>query len=281
MDKRIPAKILRIKDESVNTKSFYLTSEFKNILPGQFLMITDYDSDEKPFSISECSKYHLCITVKHIGDFTGKMFNMKEGDILYYRGMYGNYFTIDGMENKNILVVGGGCGTAPLRFLVEKLIEKTKNITVINGAVTEKELIFKKTYTYMGLETINTTDDGSFGEKGSTVDVLKNILQEKTFDMVYVAGPELMMKSALEVLNKYDLPSEFLLERYMKCAIGLCGQCTIDPIGLRLCVEGPVIKRELLNQFSEFGNYSRNKAGKKIAFDSKRNCQLRDENDNL
>jgi dihydroorotate dehydrogenase electron transfer subunit len=281
LDKRIPAKILRIEDESVNTKSFYFTREFKNIHPGQFLMITDYENDEKPFSISDCSKHHLCVTVKRIGDFTNKMFNMKEGDILYYRGMYGNCFTIEGMENKRVLIVGGGCGTAPLRFLAGKLIEKTKDITVINGAVNEKELIFRKTYTYMGLKSINVTDDGSFGDKGSTVDAMKKILKKETFDMVYVAGPELMMKSALDVLNEYDLPTEFLLERYMKCAIGLCGQCTIDPVGIRLCVEGPVIKRELLNQFNEFGNYSRNKAGMKIAYDSNKNCNVKDDKDNL
>jgi dihydroorotate dehydrogenase electron transfer subunit len=277
LDKRLAVKILRIEDESENTKTFYLTNKFKDIKPGQFLMITDYESDEKPFSVSDSHKHHLCITVKRIGDFTTRMFKLIEGDQLFCRGMYGNHFTLNGIEDKEVLIVGGGCGTAPLRYLARKLKEKTHRITVINGAVSESEFIFKKVYTYMGLNSINVTDDGSYGEKGTTVDVMREVLKEKAFDMVYLAGPELMMKGALEVLNQYNLPAEFLLERYMKCAIGLCGQCTIDPVGIRLCVEGPVISREMLNQFTEFGNYSRNKAGQRVLFDSDSLCQVEDE----
>ncbi len=277
MDRRISVEIIKVVKESESAKTFYVKNCFGKIKPGQFLMVTDYETGEKPFSISDYSDTQIGITVKKVGDFTNRMYNeLKKGDRIYIRGMYGNHFDLSEAHNKKVLVVGGGCGTAPLRFLTTSLMNETDNITVINGSTTEKEFIFKDNYSLMGLRTINVTDDGSFGEKGTSVDIMRSLLEKESFDIIYVAGPELMMKSALNLLNTLDkhknTPAYFLLERYMKCAVGLCGQCTVDPVGIRLCVEGPVIDKNTLETFTEFGDYTRDKSGKKVHFGNRSKC---------
>ena len=116
---------------------------------------------------------------------------------------------------------------------------------------------------------INATDDGTFGEKGTSVDIAKKMLNnqrenERMFDFVYASGPEMMMKELQPLLNNVEY--EFLFERYMKCAIGICGNCTMDPLGIRLCVEGPVLPKKLVEQLTEFGKYHRDASGKRIKY---------------
>ncbi len=74
----------------------------------------------------------------------------------------------------------------------------------------------------------------------------------------------MMMKALQPVVDDYEY--EFLFERYMKCAIGICGNCTVDPIGIRLCVEGPVMPKKYVVQLTEFGKYHRDASGKRINF---------------
>ena len=114
------------------------------------------------------------------------------------------------------------------------------------------------------IKVINTTDDGSFGEKGTAVDIAQKIMSQDKFDFVYASGPEMMMKVLQNVIGKIDY--EFLFERYMKCAIGICGNCTMDPLGLRLCVEGPVLPKKKIELLTEFGKYHRDASGKRHEF---------------
>ena len=74
----------------------------------------------------------------------------------------------------------------------------------------------------------------------------------------------MMMKALQNIIG--DINYEFLFERYMKCAIGICGNCTMDPLGLRLCVEGPVLPKNKVEQLTEFGKYHRDASGKRIDF---------------
>ena len=82
------------------------------------------------------------------------------------------------------------------------------------------------------------TDDGSYGLKGTTVDVMSNLVRNNTFDCVYTCGPELMMKGVVEIANKNSIPVQASLERYMKCGIGICGSCCLD--SSLVCQDGTV-----------------------------------------
>lgn len=266
MDRRIRLKIIDKVIESEDTITFVFEYELK-AKPCQFIMITDYENGEKPFSLSDCNKKTFSVSIKRAGNFTSKLFNLDKGNHLIIRGPYGKPFTINNPENKNVLITGGGCGVAPLRFLAKTLLQLNADITFINGAKTKNQLIFANEFDKLNkIDNLVCTDDGTYGYSGTAVNMLENVLNKSKFDMIYIAGPELMMKSALDILKDINIPCEFLLERYMKCAIGICGQCTMDPSGIRMCVEGPVFDKETLLTFKEFSHYKRDASGSRVYF---------------
>ncbi|MCP3682712.1 MAG: dihydroorotate dehydrogenase electron transfer subunit [bacterium] len=247
-------RIEKIVDEAKDTKTFV----FKHKLgakPGQFVNVWIPGVDEKPFSISYQDKEKFAVTVMKIGPYTRKMFALKKGDSVGIRGPYGKGFS---MKGKNILVVGGGCGCAPLAFLVDKLPGK---ITYVMGARDKESLMFVKRMSKKA-KVVVATDDGSVGRKGYATDAAEEVLKSKKVDFVYSCGPEIMMKKLLELCNDHHVTYEASLERYMKCGFGVCGQCCID--GIRVCKDGPVFDRKTLNSLQEFGKYKRDSTGKKV-----------------
>ena len=108
-----------------------------------------------------------------------------------------------------------------------------------------------------------TTDDGSFGRKGFTTDVLEEFLSKNKYKkIVYTCGPELMMKKVFEICNKYKVECEASLERYMACGFGICGKCMVnDKI---VCVDGPIFNSKQLSKLSEYGKFARLKSGRKV-----------------
>ena len=268
MDRRYTIKIDQIIDETSDIKTF----SFKHDLgakPGQFIMLTDFDGGEKPFSISDCTKEGFSITIKRIGEFTTRLFQKCVGDFVSIRGAYGSSFFIS--KNK-VLLVGGGYAVPTLYFLTKELLKLGADVTLINGARNSEEHLFANKFDELGIQIINTTDDGSFGKKGTSVDIAQKIMSKDKFDFLYASGPEMMMKALQITLQGQgqdqgrDLDYEFLFERYMKCAIGICGNCTMDPLGLRLCVEGPVLSKSKVEQLTEFGKYHRDASGKRIKY---------------
>jgi dihydroorotate dehydrogenase electron transfer subunit len=224
-------------------------------------MLTDFEGGEKPFSIADCSENEFVITVKCIGEFTSRLFQKNVGDYVSIRGPFGSSFFISG---GHVLLVGGGYGTPPLYFLAKELIKNGAKITVVNGAKTKEDLVFCHKFRELGVEYHHITQLGCFGREGTAVDLAKEVISEQNIDYIYAAGPEMMMKALQPILGNMEY--EFLFERYMKCAIGICGNCTMDPLGIRLCVEGPVLPRRLVEQLTEFGKYHRDASGKRIVF---------------
>ena len=110
-----------------------------------------------------------------------------------------------------------------------------------------------------------TTDDGSFGRKGFTTDILREVLENKKnkIKIVYTCGPEIMMKKVFEMCRKYKVECEASLERYMACGFGICGKCMVDD--KILCVDGPIFNSKQLSQLLEFGNTARLKSGRKVS----------------
>jgi dihydroorotate dehydrogenase electron transfer subunit len=260
MDKRVTLKIHKIVQETKDIKTF----TFKHKLdakPGQFIMLTDFDGGEKPFSISECTEEYFSVTVKRIGEFTTRLFQKEDGDFVSVRGAFGSSFFV---SKDKVLLIGGGYAVPTFYFFCKILIESGAHITLVNGARNKDELLFTSRFKKLGINLICTTDDGSFGEKGTVVDAAKRLMQTEQFDFVYVAGPEMMMKAMQPLLTDYNY--EFNLERYMKCGIGICGNCTVDPLGIRLCVEGPVLPKKTVEKLTEFGSYHREASGKRTSF---------------
>ena len=110
------------------------------------------------------------------------------------------------------------------------------------------------------------TDEGSYGFKGFTTEKLKEILNNNNIDMVYTVGPEIMMKKVVEICDEFNVDCQLSLERYMKCGYGICGSCSVDPMGIRMCKEGPCIDKETAKIITEFGKYHRDRVGRKQEF---------------
>lgn len=259
MNYPIITKVLSSSLEAIDIKTitFRYSAE---IIPGQFFMIWMPGIDEIPMSVSSIEKVVKGITFRNIGDATQALYSLKKGDQIGIRGPYGNGFTLIG---KRLLFVGGGTGIGMLAPLVEQAWKKKLTSTVILGARTKDQLFFKDRFQRMGATVLVSTDDGSMGYKGFASDLAKEIVNKERIDAVYTCGPEQMMRSLLSFCK--TIPFQASLERYMKCAIGICGQCCIGT-GLRVCVDGPIFEGATLRKIQDFGVYHRDAAGRKIPF---------------
>lgn len=237
-------------------KTFVLNAAV-NAQPGQFVMVWLPRVNEKPFSILEAKP--LALSVARVGEFTDKMHALKEGDRLGFRGPFGNGFKLVG---KKMLLVGGGYGAAPLRFLAGKAREKGMEVAVVLGAKTAEELLLEKSFAEIGCEVTIATDDGSKGLKGFATDAATELLNKEKFDAVYTCGPEKMMKKLAEISERKAIPFQASLERLMKCGMGICGQCAVN--GLRVCYDGPVFEAPVLKTLNEFGKMKRDASGKPL-----------------
>lgn len=253
MDRPQVVKVLDNKLEATGVKTIKLDANIE-ASAGQFVMLWIPGIGEKPFSLSKVGK-NPEITYDVRGKFTKALFSLKKGDLLGFRGPYGNGWSLKG--KKKIAIVAGGVGLAPLMPLIESGKDK---LTVIYGAKNKELLVFKKRLSKP--KVVYTTDDGSFGEHCYACDALEGVLTRGNYDAVLTCGPETMIKKVLDICMKNKIPCQASLERYMKCGVGICGSCAIDPSGLRVCKDGPVFTAEQLKD-SELGKYARDKAGSK------------------
>lgn len=218
--------------------------------PGQFLMVWLPGMDEKPYGIAGISPLRISVGAR--GPFSKKFAAMKKGERVWLRGPYGKGFKI---EKGRALLIGGGYGFAPLRFLSDELKKKKIAATAICGA-RNKGLLMNAA----SCKTIFTTDDGSEGVKGNVVTAMKELYKKEKFGTVYTCGPERMMSAVAYEAREHKSDCQLLLERYMKCGIGICGHCCM---GEKLvCIDGPMFGYEILEN-PEFCRYFRGKTGKR------------------
>src|SRR3990167_1980826 len=168
------AKIKSVEIETPKVKNFILDSSIK-AEPGQYVMVWIPGFNEKPFGIVKPSP--LMLSIAKIGPTTEIIHKLKVGDKVTFRGPYGQSFKI---KSGKILLVGGGYGVVPLYFLTSSISpEKRKNITVVIGARTKKELPFVTKFKKLGCKVLVTTDDGSAGSKGFTPQLTEDLLDRK------------------------------------------------------------------------------------------------------
>lgn len=252
------AKIKQIIDENYRVRSFVLDFSVK-AEPGQFIMVWLPRFDEKPMCVVNDSP--LAISVANVGPFTQKLFELREGDKMSFRGPYGNDFLL-GEGSKKILLVGGGYGVAALNFLAKEAKQKGIEATMIVAARKKEDVILEKEFFDKGARVFVSTDDGSAGFKGRAHELVEKLLGEgQKFDCVYAVGPEKMMDAIAKVCAKHGLPSQLSLERYMGCGLGMCGKC--DAGGKIVCGDGPVFSGEEALALEEFGKTHRDTMGHK------------------
>ncbi|AKB52513.1 Dihydroorotate dehydrogenase electron transfer subunit [Methanosarcina barkeri str. Wiesmoor] len=252
------ATIVQINEESPLVRTFFFDFQFETMEPGQFVMVWVRGVDEVPMGLSSKNS----ITVQKVGEATSKLFELKEGDSFGLRGPFGKGFSLPS-EGEKTLIIAGGVGAAPLAPYAEAARSAGSEVHTVLGARSAGDLLFEKRFAEAGKVYIST-DDGSKGTKGFVTDVLTD-LDLSVYDRIAVCGPEIMISSVFRLLKDRQVleKSEFSLQRYFKCGIGVCGACCIDKSGLRVCRDGPVFSGvQLLD--SELGKYARDASGRRV-----------------
>jgi len=251
------AHLSSVIDETPTIKTFCFDLdkplEFR---AGQFVQLGVPGVGEGPFtpSSSPLDPKHLEVTVLRTGRVTERLHEMAEGAKCLLRGPYGKGYPVEKLEGKDVLIVGGGVGLAPLRALIYKLLSMTdrlKKVVIKNGARETAELLFRRQYDEWAARgkvsveaTIDRSEPGWNGKVGMVTTLLEDIGSEVDISNAYAfsCGPGIMLKFVTQtLLEKGFTPEQIYLSmnRRMSCGIGKCGRCNIGPY--YLCKDGPDI----------------------------------------
>lgn len=229
------------------------------ILPGQFVEIRVDNAPttflRRPISIHDVDETDRVISflIRIAGDGTQKLSELKSGEAINIIYPLGNGFTV---EKADYLLIGGGCGLAPLRYLARKLNEIGVCPDILIGARNAETLFGVEEYRALG-HVFVTTEDGSVGERGFVTG--HSILQHpEKYTRICTCGPDAMMKNVAGYAEKHQIPCEVSLENTMACGIGACLCCVTETVEGHKCVctDGPVFDaRKLKNFTTEKENY--------------------------
>lgn len=240
-------------------KTLFFDIGQKQILPGQFFMLR-LNGCQKPISVSHYKDGRIGFTILSRGTCTQSFIDATLGEYFGLIGPLGNSFTIN--DANNILILGGGIGTAPLFFFANYYKKQISNIDILFGAKSISFLNYTNALTKeKNINCLYYTEDGTSNHKGFVTKELESIINKTKYDRVYLCGPEIMMKKCLDIIKNKIHNIQISMERYMKCGIGICGSCVLDNIGLRVCEDGPIFDANILLQSKEFANYHRNCEG--------------------
>ena len=260
-------EIKRVNIETPQVKEFFFHDKLcTQGKPGQFVMIWLPGFDEIPMSLSSTGSNGLVsVAVAKVGDATKLLHEKREGDLIGIRGPFGNSFQL---KAGRALLIGGGTGIAPLTFLTKELTKLKTLITFLMGAKTKEELLFLHKIEGLSLnrkpKILASTEDGSYGYEGAVTELAEELLKKEEFDTIYACGKELMLLKIFRLAQKHETSLQVSLERLMRCAIGLCGSCTIGKY--RVCADGPIFTdRQLKEVEVEFGQFKRNFDGTKTS----------------
>ncbi|MBN1913702.1 MAG: FAD/NAD(P)-binding protein [Candidatus Omnitrophica bacterium] len=254
----IEATLEDVITESPNIKTFVLSlKEPFEFRTGQFIELTLPGIGEAPFTPSSDPniKDKIDVTIMSVGKVTSILHNSHKGISLGVRGPYGKGYPLDKFEGKDILIVGGGVGLAPLRSLLFSLfaqIDKYNKVVLRYGARTGGDIIYKDAIAQWGkkkkVDVVTTVDVGDPQWKGN-VGLVTTILKDLPVDLkkavAIVCGPPIMMKFVtLKLLDLGFKPPDIYLsmEKNMSCGLGKCGHCRLG--SYYACKDGPVFTYE-------------------------------------
>ena len=254
-------RIAEIRDETPDVRTLRLEFvdpemvERFSFLPGQFGLFSAFGEGECTFCIcsSPTRGPGIECSFKLVGKVTTALRECDVGDLIGFRGPYGNSFPLEDMRGKHLVFVGGGIGMAPVRSIVEFCLDHRDqfgDLTILNGARTASDLVYKReSAEWAGRDDVRfvkTVDPGGKepgwdGRIGLIPPVLEDMAPHTDNAVVIVCGPPIMLKFTLISLDKLGFEREQIvttLENRMKCGVGKCGRCNVGPI--YVCTDGPV-----------------------------------------
>ncbi|MCL7383345.1 MAG: dihydroorotate dehydrogenase electron transfer subunit [Thaumarchaeota archaeon] len=241
----ILGEVYSIRQLTPSIKEYTIKLEEEiNPNPGQFAMLWIPDIGEIPLSFADYSTGTVKFIICRVGFVTTYIHrNILVGSRVFLRGPLGNGFTLCSL--KNCLLIGGGYGLAPLYYLGRILAMNNCRLKTLLGFKNSSDVFYVSEFSEIS-DTYISTEDGEEGFKGTVVDMVRKILAEETFDIVYVCGREQMLMKVVKECSAKGMKTEASLERIIKCGVGLCGSCSVEPLGLRVCRDGPVFDGRLL-----------------------------------
>ncbi len=237
-----------------------------NALPGQFLMVDIPGAEEIPLSVAEDDGRVTQLAVFAVGPATRALAERHAGDPIGLRGPYGTHFTWQ--PGQHVVLIAGGYGSAPLKFTARRAAEDGCRLTVILAAKDAAHLLFRSELEALPNTSIHpVTEDGSLGQRGIATDVLEELIATgQPVDRILSCGPEMMLKHVSDIAHAHGIPAQVSLSRVMHCGTGHCGSCRLDPPGILLCKQGPVLENAVARSVEEFGVSFRDAEGNRHFF---------------
>ncbi|PID26995.1 MAG: hypothetical protein CR982_07400 [Candidatus Cloacimonadota bacterium] len=251
------AKVVDFKEESKNIYSVWLESKeiVKDSKPGQFINVQVSNTENsipvlrRPFAISSIDGNNFQLIFDVVGRGTNIFKeNLKIGKVFNVSGPLGNsFFDID--NDKKKLLIAGGLGIAPIKYLMEYFLEKDRDVALIWGNRDKSQFFELDKYLSSNIKLFITSDNGSVGFNGNVLDLLKSSIDKfgdfKDYD-IYVVGPTPMMRAVSNYFLEKGVETQVSLEEPMACGIGVCQGCAVEKRGgngfFLVCKEGPVFK---------------------------------------
>ena len=227
--------------------------------PGQFNMLTAFGVGEVPISLSgdPAEPGRLVHTIRAVGPVSAALARLGRGGAVGLRGPFGAGWPMAEAAGRDVVVVAGGLGLAPLRPALYRLLAERGrygNIVLLYGTRSPDEILFRREIEAWRRRLdidIEVTVDHALGDWHGHVGVVTTLIPRASFDPLHaialVCGPEVMMRFAIAALREAGLAEEAIylsMERNMKCAVGFCGHCQFGPVFV--CRDGPVFRYDRL-----------------------------------
>jgi len=253
------ATIVGIKEESSNTRTYTLQIDDPDLRrrfrfrPGQFNMIYAFGVGEAAISISSnpAATEQLSHTVRQVGSVTRTLARMRVGDRLGLRGPFGNGWPLEQCKGRDIVIVAGGIGLAPLRPLIYSVLanrERYGRVILVYGGRSPADLLFRdeleawrENSEFDLLVSVDYAIEEWHGPVGVVTDLIKRLRLRPERTSVMVCGPRIMNRFVTWQILRLRVPEDQLfvsLERNMRCGVGRCGHCQYGP--KFVCKDGPV-----------------------------------------
>jgi NAD(P)H-flavin reductase len=262
-----PCRILRVLAESHDTFTLELQAGDESagcFKPGQFNMLYVFGVGEVPISVSgdPTRPERLVHTTREAGAVTQAMRRLRKGECIGVRGPFGTPWPIDRASGKDVLLIAGGIGLAPLRPALYDIAARRKDfgtVTLLYGTRSPEDMLFRRELQRWsmtdGIEVLVTVDR-AIGAWPGHVGVVTGLIPQASFEptntIVLICGPEVMMRFSAEGLRRRGVPQDAIylsMERNMKCALGFCGHCQFGPSFV--CKDGPVFAYERVKRLLE------------------------------
>jgi ferredoxin--NADP+ reductase len=230
----------------------YAPLQAKHCHAGQFVILrTDENGERVPFTVCDYSRENgtVSILVQEVGYTTALMARMSEGECFCdFAGPLGKPTDLSAFEN--ILLVGGGIGSAVIYPQAKQLKAENKSVDIVMGARNKELLMYVDEFKANCDKLYLITDDGSSGKAGFVTDMIKELAaQGKKYDCVFAVGPLMMMKAVCELTKKMGIHTVVSMNSVMVDGTGMCGSCRLTVGGhiKYACIDGPEFDGHLVD----------------------------------